>query len=59
MKPTARTAVQTATRPNRVLILLAATWMAVAIAMGGLVGAGPTSGGSTDTSNGVVGTVQP
>jgi hypothetical protein len=32
---TARTASATAGRPNRVLILLAAAWMAVAMAIGG------------------------
>jgi hypothetical protein len=59
MKPTTRTAVATAAGPNRILILLAAAWMAVAIAMGGVVGAGPTSGGASDTSTAVIGNAQP
>ena len=39
MKPTTRTA--TASRPNRVLIALAAAWLILSLAIGGAVSAQP------------------
>jgi hypothetical protein len=43
MKPTVTTAARAATRPNRILIILAAVWMAAAIAMGGVMTAEPAT----------------
>ncbi len=56
MKPTARTAAHS--RPNRLLIALAAAWMILSLAIGGAVNAGSSPTGVTTTSA-ISETVQP
>jgi hypothetical protein len=56
MKRSTRPVATTATRPNRILILLAAVWMVAAIAIGGLFAAQPASDTSaTGTTSSVIG----
>ena len=57
MKPTTARAA-THSRPNRLLIALAAAWMILSLAIGGAVNAGSSPSGATTTS--AIGeTVQP
>ena len=56
MKP--QTATATAHRPNRVLIALAAAWMILSLALGGVVSAG-TSSETANPAAAVEGTSQP
>jgi hypothetical protein len=56
MKP--QTATATAHRPNRVLIALAAAWMILSLALGGVVSAG-TSFETADPAAPVEGSSQP
>ena len=55
MKPNARVAVRR--RPSRLLIALAAIWMIVSLAIGGMVGA--QSGTDSGTSTTITRTAQP
>jgi len=60
MNHNAQAVARTATRPNRILIILAAAWMAAAIALGGVFTSPPDAdasapGGTTQA----VGRVQP
>ena len=60
MNHNAQAVARTATRPNRILIILAAAWMAAAIALGGVFTRPPDAdasaqGGATQA----VGRVQP
>ncbi len=60
MSRTARSAVATATRPNRILSILAAVWVAAAIAIGGAFPAQPaTDTSASRTSSGAVSGLQP
>jgi hypothetical protein len=59
MNRNAQTVATAATRPNRILILLAAAWMALAIALGGVITAEPASDTSAGSATGAIGTVQP
>ena len=59
MKHSPRPVATTATRPNRILILLAAVWMVAAIAIGGLFAAQPSSDTSaTGTTSSVIGAIR-
>lgn len=55
MKPNARVAVRH--RPSRLLLALAAIWMIVSLAIGGMVGA--QSGTDSGTSSTITRTAQP
>ena len=60
MNRTARSAVVTANRPNRILVILAALWMAAAIAIGGFFTAQPaTDRSASQTTSGAVSGLQP
>jgi hypothetical protein len=58
MNRSAHTAVAPATRPNRILLLLAAAWMAAAIAIGGFFTAQPADASASSAVTGVAGTAQ-
>ena len=47
------------TRPNRVLMMLAAAWMAAAIAIGGVFTASPADASASDSTTSAVGDAQP
>jgi hypothetical protein len=45
-----RTSAATSSRPNRILVALAAAWMALALAIGGVVNAGDSAADSAGAS---------
>ena len=59
MKRNAQTVATAAARPNRILIILAAAWMALAIAMGGILTAEPASDASARSATGAVDAIRP
>jgi preprotein translocase subunit SecG len=56
MKPTTVAAHATQNRPNRILIVLAAAWMILSLAIGGAVNAENRESAATDTITGATAT---
>ena len=59
MNRNAQSSVTSASRPNRILVVLAAVWMAAAIALGGLFTAEPSDASASGSTTGVARSAQP
>jgi hypothetical protein len=59
MKPRTAAATATTGRPNRILIALAAAWMILSLAVGGMLAADPSTGDATPRRAAAEGAAQP